>query len=545
MLMRIAGELNGDSGSDVILGDMGFFWGGIGVGTSFGSATNLDNPGNWSVDPNPLFGDDTIPHITVHADPAAGTQLYISLNLVQGQVLTVDIDGGWLDLGSSVSTDTIVTIFNAGQVQVAFDDDSPFTDGGEGSITQFTSGTTRDSYLEYTVPTTGLYYIVVGEFSGDNNFEGDEEFLINISLTGQEVGAPDEQIGNTINGGDGNDLIMGVGGNDILRGDAGDDRILGGTGNDIIEGGIGADELFGESGEDSVFGNGGNDILNLGSRADEGFGGGGNDTIFSGSGNDRVNGGSGNDIIIGGTGNDLLIGGPDNDNIRGDSGDDQIIGGTGIDTANFSTSTGPITADLVSGTASGHGSDTLASIENLIGSGFDDDLRGDGEANFIEGRGGEDSIQGRAGNDTISGGSRADEIFGGVGNDTLMGDAGNDRINGGSGNDDIMGGNDNDLLIGGPGDDTITGGAGIDNMIGGSGDDRFVFADGSGNDSIDGFVAGGTVDVLDYSATAYVFADLNIAAQGNNTLIQTPNGDTVLLLGVAPGDLTMADFLFA
>ncbi|MBW0144148.1 calcium-binding protein [Sphingomicrobium clamense] len=540
-------DLNGFGGDDVLLGDMGNFIAptstDMTTNHSFETARDLDlSSFVWSVDENPLFGDDTIPHATVIDTAEAGQLAYYSIELVQGQQITIDFDAAAGSLGGDISTNTEVWIYNAGQVEVAYNNTGGVELGGEGSISA------ADAYLTYTIPTTGTYYIVVGEwhFIGDGTFEGGEQYMMNVSVTGHAVHTPDVQAADNIDGGPGDDLIMGVGGNDYMEGDGGNDRMLGGSGDDVMLGGLGADVMFGDSGLDEMYGNAGNDTMYGGSRVDELYGGSGNDSMFAGSGNDRMNGGSGNDLMFGGNDNDLLIGGPDDDNIVGGNGDDEIVGGTGIDTANFSGSGNAVDVNLIEGTATGEGNDTLASIENVIGSGQADTIRGDGVDNEIEGRGGSDTIFGNAGNDTISGGSLNDDIFGGVGHNTLMGDSGNDKLNGGSGNDWIEGGNDDDLLIGGPGDDFLTGGAGVDHMIGGSGDDTFFFQDGSGNDSIEGFMAGeGSVDVLDYSALGISFGDLNIAQQGSNTLIQTPNGDTVLLLDVLPNQLDpISDFNF-
>ena len=52
--------------------------------------------------------------------------------------------------------------------------------------------------------------------------------------------------------------------------------------------------------------------------------------------------------------------------------------------------------------------DTLARIENLIGSANADTLTGDGGANVIDGGAGDDLIEGGAGGDAIDGGADSD-----------------------------------------------------------------------------------------------------------------------------------------
>ncbi|MEX0875025.1 MAG: hypothetical protein WD646_07060, partial [Actinomycetota bacterium] len=59
--------------------------------------------------------------------------------------------------------------------------------------------------------------------------------------------------------------------------------------------------------------------------------------------------------------------------IRGGAGNDSLTGGaTGADIADFSNAPGGVTVNLKAGTATGDGSDTLASIENVTGSSFND-----------------------------------------------------------------------------------------------------------------------------------------------------------------------------
>ncbi|WP_161566003.1 VCBS domain-containing protein [Caenibius tardaugens] len=70
---------------------------------------------------------------------------------------------------------------------------------------------------------------------------------------------------------------------------------------------------------------GGNDTIN---------GGAGNDTIYGQEGNDTINGGDGDDLLNGGSGNDILVGGMGNDTLTGGAGADQFRlqsnGGTDI-----------------------------------------------------------------------------------------------------------------------------------------------------------------------------------------------------------------------
>ena len=70
--------------------------------------------------------------------------------------------------------------------------------------------------------------------------------------------------------------------------------------------------------------------------------------------------------------------------------------------------------------------DTYNGIENLRGTGADDDLRGDGGDNQLDGLGGDDILIGRGGDDLLRGASGDDLLFGNSGNDTLIGGSGAD-----------------------------------------------------------------------------------------------------------------------
>ena len=81
----------------------------------------------------------------------------------------------------------------------------------------------------------------------------------------------------TLDGGNGNDTLVGDSTNDVLRGGAGDDLLLGLGGSDALFGGAGNDHLDGTSGPDFHDGGDGNDTI----WADDGFGG---DTVLGGNG---------------------------------------------------------------------------------------------------------------------------------------------------------------------------------------------------------------------------------------------------------------------
>ena len=101
---------------------------------------------------------------------------------------------------------------------------------------------------------------------------------------------------------------------------------------------------------------------------------------------------------------DLVIGVASADpNGKTDSGagTDGLDGGPGSRTADYTGSSGGVTINLQSGSGSGGDAegDTLIGIENVIGSGGNDNLRGNSAANLLAGNQGNDHLFGAAGQD--------------------------------------------------------------------------------------------------------------------------------------------------
>ncbi|MDD5056137.1 MAG: DUF4215 domain-containing protein, partial [Candidatus Peribacteraceae bacterium] len=117
----------------------------------------------------------------------------------------------------------------------------------------------------------------------------------------------------TLNGTNGDDVIVttdnpdtvyGLGGNDVICSLGGPDRVLGGAGDDWIDGGAGPDRINGNDGKDfligglgldSVYGDADSDTLCTGDDGDLGDGGAGNDLIDGAAGGDNLKGGIGTD----------------------------------------------------------------------------------------------------------------------------------------------------------------------------------------------------------------------------------------------------------
>jgi len=135
-------------------------------------------------------------------------------------------------------------------------------------------------------------------------------------------------------GGDGNDRLRGYEGNDTLFGQAGDDSLNGNEGDDYIVGGLGNDSLGGYEGNDTLGGGDGTDTLSGGDGNDQLVGESGNDALYGGMGDDAFSGNEGNDLIDGEEGNDTLYGQEGDDTLYGGSGNDFLFGGDGNDTLN-------------------------------------------------------------------------------------------------------------------------------------------------------------------------------------------------------------------
>jgi Ca2+-binding RTX toxin-like protein len=209
------------------------------------------------------------------------------------------------------------------------------------------------------------------------------------------------------------------------------------------------------------------------------------DRIDGGTGNDIVCAGGGNDVLDGGLGNDVLDGGDGNDTLIALDGDDTAAGGNGVDTLSYAQNAAGVRIDLgvttpqVTGSA---GTDTISSIENLVGGTGSDTLIGSSAAN---------TLTGAAGNDTLSGGAGVDTVnYAGTGSAVTVDltvsapqstGAGLDRI---SGVENVVGGTGADRLGGNGLANRLTGGTGADKLFGAGAADRLV--GGNGRDRCDG-----------------------------------------------------------
>ncbi|MBE9039709.1 hypothetical protein IQ235_02725 [Oscillatoriales cyanobacterium LEGE 11467] len=381
---------------------------------------------------------------------------------------------------------------------------------------------------------------------GDDMISGGDNDDFISSSTGNDIASGD--LGEDwVFGSFGSDILAGGGNADYVSGGDDDDVILGDSSirgadeiifalpdeeaNDTLRGGNGDDAILGEWGDDSIQGNDGNDSL---------LGGPGDDAIDGGEGDDLIKGNLGNDSLLGSSGNDSIYGNEDDDLIIGGAGADIINGGQGIDTAIYDNTTGAVTINLEENQAQdGFGdTDQISNIENVVGSGFDDEIIGDTSANTISVGAGNDSVDGGWGNDTILGSDGDDLLKGRRHDDFIEGESGNDRLVGQGGDDVLLGGDGDDKLWGEAGDDTLSGGAGDDFLLGWKGDDlvfgglgsdTFVFDTEHGTDTITDFTVGEDVIGLKPGLS---FQKLSVSQENGNTLINFRNEPLAILQGV-------------
>lgn len=279
----------------------------------------------------------------------------------------------------------------------------------------------------------------------------------------------------------------------------------------------------------------------------------------------------------------LALGG--DDLIEGSLGNDVLNGGGGFDTVDYTGSNAAVTVNLTAATNSPSGGwaqgDTLISIENVIGSQYNDFLTGSATLNILNGGLGADTMAGGANNDTYyvdnvgdvvieaagqgtdtvissitwtlatnfenltltgaddidgTGNSVNNRLIGNDGANTLSGLAGADNIFGAGGADHLLGGEGNDILDGGTGDDILEGGNGTDTYTVDSAGDVIVET------------ATGGFDTVKSTATTYVLGDyletLTLSGAFNqdgtgNAQANTINGNNFVnhLIGGAGNDI--------
>ena len=248
-----------------------------------------------------------------------GNSAMYMVNAQSGQL--VDIPGGFTLTGTN----------EAENLYGGSDADTLWGGGGNDSLW----GGEGNDTLEGGAGNDRLY----GE-SGDDELQGGDGLDILVGGDGNDQ----------LDGGDGNDVLIGDGQGDLQS--VIEDTVNAETFRDFLSlkspgelesymskfetQGDGNDTLEGGDGNDLLFGMGGNDQLD---------GGDGNDLLFGGSGDDYIDGGEGRDTIYAGDGNDIIV---------YDSNDYLVSGGSGIDFMVSDDSTLSLTK-LLQGTGDGNG----------------------------------------------------------------------------------------------------------------------------------------------------------------------------------------------
>lgn len=299
-----------------------------------GRALDIDDASLWSTAYDPLLGS-TVAHTTV-LGLGTGTVDWFSFTAEAGATITLDVDfpraaDDWVWYGARFelyrSDGTYVPGSTGGYGGQGIESTYPFERG-----------------LTLTVETAGTYVVKFGSGGPDHPIytpvdpvPGGYSYLLNISVTGHAATAPAPASGGVLDGGDGDDALIGSAVADTLAGGTGDDRLHAGDGDDVATGNSGADMLQGNAGSDSL------------------KGGQGTDTLLGGDGDDRMLGGANHDALSGGDGDDWLSGGGNAD---------ELTGGAGADTFVLSAPTASGANDTITDFASG---DVVAVDRDLAG----------------------------------------------------------------------------------------------------------------------------------------------------------------------------------
>jgi Ca2+-binding RTX toxin-like protein len=283
--------------------------------------------------------------------------------------------------------------------------------------------------------------------------EAAQDGLTINSLAGNDTidasGLAANAIGLTLNGGDGNDVLIGSPGADLVNGGRGNDSAFLGDGDDTFVWNPG-------DGSDTVEGQGGNDrILFNGSNASE------NINLSANGSRARLTRDVGNVVMD--------MSGVEQVDVNALGGADTItvndLSGTGVNQVNL---------DLASPPGSGTGDGQADSII-VNGTNGDDAIMVAGDAGGV-------AVLGLAAQVNITGAEAANDRL------TVNALAGDDVVDatglsvgaigltadGGDGDDVLIGGDGNDVLIGGAGDDVLIGGPGQDVLDGGSGNNILI-----------------------------------------------------------------------
>ena len=464
--------INGGAGNDTITGSDGndILIGGDGNDTITGGRSNdtatlgngndtfVWNPGDGSDIVEGQAGTDTLvfngANVAENIDISAnGSRARLFRNV--GNV-TMDLNGvEHIQLAALGGADTITVNDLSGTdvKQVAIDlSGTPGSGQGDGAAdTVIVNGTAGDDQI--SVVSSGSSIVVNGlsaQVTINGAEPGNDSLVINGLAGNDVIDASRLHSGLaslTLNGGDGDDRIIGSAGNDLVNGGRGNDTALLGAGNDtfVWNPGDGSDVVEGQAGTDTLQFNGANVNENIDISAN-----GGRARLFRDVGNVTMDLNGVEQVNV------VALGGADTITVNDLTGTN--VNQVAIDLAGTPGSgVGDGQADtiVINGT---NGNDVITVTENngvvtVSGLATDVTITGFEAANdriVINGLGGDDVI-----NASGLGGAMLFTANGGDGDDVLIGSRGNDVLSGGAGDDILIGNGGLDVLDGGPGANVV------------------------------------------------------------------------------------------
>lgn len=527
--------LVGGLGNDVITGSGGndLVLGGDGNDTAFLGAGNdrfVWSPGDDNDVVEGQAGFDTLELNGANI----GESIEISANGARARLFR-DIAGATIDMDGveRIEVDTFggadrVTVGNlAGTAvrEVAVDLAGPLGGGDAQADTVLVNGTAGNDSI--TVTGSGGSALVQGLVASTS--VQNAEAIDRLVIAG---GSGNDTIDATAYAGNMGVTLMGELGNDVLRGGAGDDLVIGGAGTDTALLGAGNDRYLWNAGDgqdstESVDGGAGFDTVGFnGSNAGETFAvfaDGAGAFIYRDVDNVVVNLASIERIEVG------ARGGPDT-----------------VTIGNFLGSTvREVAVDLAPAPGTNDG-DAQADIVNVAGTAGADGI-------LVRSVGGQVIVEGLPASVTIDHADWLQDrlaIRAGGGNDVIdasqlaLGRIGLSLI-GGEGNDVIIGSTGNDLIDGGPGDDVLLGNGGFDVIWGGGGNDIILYAAGANLTVGDFEVGHDRIQLAGGRSAGFAPGGLDLAARqvGHDLRLDLGDGQ-IVLKNVSLADLGSTADLF-
>lgn len=463
--------LDGGAGNDVIKGSAGndLLLGGDGNDTVTGGRGNdvaLLGAGNDTFIWNPGDGSDVVEgqdgtDTLVFNGSNVGENMDVSANGSRTRLfrdvgnVVMDLNGVekiQIDALGGADNVTVNDLTGTGVTQVAIDlGATAGSPGGDGQRDTVTANATQAAD-HISVVNSGGSIVVKGLAAQVSiaNAEAGDALTVN-GLGGDDVidasAIKAGQVQLTLNGGDGNDRIVGSAGDDLVNGGRGNDVALLGAGNDtfVWNPGDGSDIVEGQSGTDTLQFNGANVNENI--------------NISANGSRVRLT----RDVAA----ITMDLNGIENINVG-------ALGGADTITVNdlTGTSTTQVAIDLSATAGSGVGDGQADTI--IINATNGDDVISISEVNGVV------TVSGLGEDVTIKGFDAGDRIvINGLGGDDVITASGLQpgiqlTLSGGDGNDILIGGNGNDTLLGGNGDDILLGGGGQDILDGGPGNNVVI-----------------------------------------------------------------------